>query len=222
MLWKEHIETAVASANARERQRRVDYHRYLVESGRDGGTSLEAHIERYADYAKVAPPASDSDIAALGDISPLPLPSDLIDFYRSAGGFRGGYRFAEAHIPSPAELLAAHRSSAHAEHLRSMGLTDMIRSSWGNDLPEFEHGSLSRLNKTHVVIGWRILDLGEAREYLYFDGSGRFDILMYHQDDFGLLHEDHLQPMIGGRIATLSFRDALDRWLVPVQFDDER
>lgn len=229
MDWKDRIEQAIAAPNAEARQRQAEYHQYLVESGRDDGETLEEHLDRFVQPAKISGPADPADIDRLRTLSPLPLPDELLQFYRSAGGFDGGRPFSGTHVPSPTELLTMHRSKRPYERIRSIGLVDMIRASWGNDRFEFEAGSgeglseqqITALNSAYAVAGWRPREDGEAFEYLYFDAAGRFDILHYHQDDFETLYEDDLVPMVAGRAATLSFRLAIERWLTEPLDPDE-
>jgi hypothetical protein len=135
----------------------------------------------------------------------VPLPPELLDFYRMAGGFRGGARLQDAVVHAPAGLLrASERPAGQWDALRSMGLAHMVMWAWGNDRFEFDPNSgdgldqaaVDALNANYAVIGWRMIEDGEAHEYIYFDRHGGFGRLFFHQDAFDELFADHLEPMV--------------------------
>ncbi|HSW03445.1 hypothetical protein [Aquabacterium sp.] len=191
-------------ANALELRERRDYHAYLKARGDDSET-LEEHVARYASLAWLGQPAVEHDLVRLQAICPVPLPAALLSFYRTAAGFRGGGRLQDAVIHAPADLLRASELPAGQwDALRSMGLVHMVLRAWGNDRFEFDpdsqegldRPSVDALNTNYAIIGWRVMDDGEAHEFLYFDRQGRFGRLFYHQDAFDELLADHLLPMV--------------------------
>ena len=162
----------------------------------------------------LGPTATVEEIARLQALTPVPLPPDLLDFYRYIGGLRGNSGLQDAVLHTPADLLAAAALPAGQwDTLRSLGLVDMILWSWGNDRFEFDPASgeglkqqhVDTLNANYAAFGWRVLEDGEAFEYLYFDRQGRFGRVFYHQDAFGEVVEDHLRPMLKLRPAPADF-----------------
>ena len=191
-------------ANAIELRERRDYHAYLKAHGDDSET-LDEHIARHANLARLGPPAVPDDLARLQTICPVPLPAELLAFYRTAGGFHGGKRLQDAVIHAPADLLrATERPDSQWDRLRSMGLVHMVLWAWGNDRFEFDpasgegldQASVDALNGNYAIVGWRVMDAGEAHEFIYLDRGGRFGRLYFHQDAFGELLVDDLVPMV--------------------------
>lgn len=189
--------------NAIELRERRDYHAYLKSRGDDSET-LDEHIARFASLARLDPPAAEEDLARLQSICPVPLPAQLLAFYRTAGGFHGGKRLQDAVIHAPADLLrASQRPAGQWDALRSMGLVHMVLWAWGNDRFEFDPGSgegldqasVDALNANYAVIGWRVMDDGEAHEFIYLDRHGGFGRLYFHQDAFDELLAE-LNPMV--------------------------
>ena len=99
-----------------------------------------------------------------------------------------------------------------------MGLVHMVRWAWGNDRFEFDPASgegldqtrVDALNANYAVIGWRVVDDGEAHEFLYLDRHGGFGRLFFHQDAFDGLLADDLDPMVtDARPAPGRFETAL-------------
>lgn len=190
--------------NALELASRREYHAYLESRG-DNGDTLEEHIDKYASLAKLGPPATEDQLSRLQAICPVPLPAELLGFYRAAGGFEGGVRLQEAVICRPADLLrASERPAGQWDALPSMGLVHMVQWAWGNDRFEFDpnsgeglgQASVDALNANYAVIGWRMVEEGEAHEFVYIDRHGGFGRLFYHQDAFDELLADHLDPMV--------------------------
>ena len=193
-----------ARVNALELAERRDYHAYLQSRG-DRSETLEEHIDKYASLARLGSPATDDELARLQAICPVPLPPELLAFYRTAGGFEGGTRLQDALIHAPADLLrVSARPAGQWDALPSMGLVHMVRWAWGNDRFEFDPDSgegldqagVDALNANYAVIGWRVLEEGEAHEFIYFDRHGGFGRLHFHQDAFDELLADDLEPMV--------------------------
>ena len=203
----ESIESLRAHAervNALELHERREYHAYLASRG-DRSETLEEHIDKYASLARLGPPVPEDELARLQAICPVPLPADLLAFYRVAAGFRGGSRLQDAVLHSPADLLrASERPAGQWDALGSLGLVHMVRWAWGNDRSEFDPDSgegldqaaVDALNANYAVIGWRMIEEGEAHEFIYFDRQGGFGRLFFHQDGFDELLADDLQPMV--------------------------
>jgi hypothetical protein len=216
--------------NADERREREDYYAYLKRKG-DAEPTLEEHLARYGDFAAVGKPAGDGAIEALRKLSQPPLPDALVDFYRNAGSFRGGGRLRSMVVHAPDTLVAKSKRDPERpyDHVKSLGLVDMIRWSWGGDRPEFDPMSgeegltkdeVAALNRDYSIAGWYAIDEGEGFMYLYFDRAGRFGTLHYHQDAFDELWEDDLKPMLKGRPAPDTFDQALGRLLAGAQEAD--
>lgn len=211
------LRAQAARVNALELAKRRDYHAYLLSRGESSET-LEQHIEKYASLASLAPPAAEADLARLQTICPIPLPMAWLHFYRAVGGFHGGVRLQNAVIHAPADLLrAVERPANSSESLRTLGLVDMVRWSWGNDRFEFDPASgeglesadVDALNARYAIFGWRVVE-GEAFEYLYADHAGGCGRLFYHQDAFDELFADDLHPMLtNARPAPETFDQAL-------------
>lgn len=200
----ESLRALVTRVNAQELQARRAYHASLQASG-NHNESLDEHFERYASLAQLGPPATEHDIARLQALCPVPLPAGLLTFYRDLGGFRGGRRLQDAVIHTPSHLLrASERPAGPWEALPSMGLVHMMKWAYGNDRFEFgadsgeglDQAGIDALNNHYAIIGWRVLDEGEAHEFLYFDQQGYFGTLFYHQDAFDELLADELAPMV--------------------------
>jgi hypothetical protein len=190
--------------NAVELAERRDYHAYLRSRG-DNSETLEEHVAKYASLAKLGPPATEDELARLQVICPVPLPAELLAFYGTAGGFDGGVRLQQAVIHAPADLLrASERPAGRWDALPSMGLVHAVLWAWGNDRFEFDpdsgegldQASVDALNANYAVIGWRMVEEGEAHEFIYVDRHGGFGRLFYHQDAFDELLADHLDPML--------------------------
>jgi len=200
--------------NTLGRVEREEHFAYLQTRG-EADESLDTYMARYASLARFATPASEALLLALQELSAVPLPKSLLAFHRGLGGFRGGNRLQGLVIHDAETLLAkcAPNPQQPWDHLRSIGLVDMILWSWGNDRFEFKPESgdgldaaeVATLNRNYSIAGWRPVEEGEGFQYLYFDRDGRFDILHYHQDAFDELHAQSLQPMLLRSPATLSF-----------------
>jgi hypothetical protein len=204
--------------NALERVEREEHYAYLQSRG-EADESFEDYMAKYASLARLATPASETLLVALQGRSAVPLPESLLDFYRGAGGFRGGNRL-QGLIIHDAEIVVTKCAPNPQEPwdcLRSMGLIDMILWSWGNDRFEFKPESgdglsaaeVAMLNHNYSIAGWRPVEEGEGFQYLYFDRDGRFDILHYHQDAFDELYAESLRPMLQQSLATLTFDEAM-------------
>ena len=109
------LRSEAARVNALELADRRDYHAHLESRG-DHSETLEEHIDKYASLARLGPPATEDELTRLQSICPVPLPAELLAFYRTAGAFDGGRRLQDAMIHAPADLL-----SASARPPRAMG-----------------------------------------------------------------------------------------------------
>ena len=200
----EFLRAQAERVNALELVERRDYHAYLQSPGHRGET-LEEHIDKYASLARFGSPATGDELARLLAICPVPLPAELLAFYRAAGGLEGGTRLQDAVIHAPADLLrASARPVAQWDALPSMGLVHTVRWAWGNDRFEFDPDSgegldqagVDALNANYAVIGWCMVEEGEAHEFIYFDRRGAFGRLHFHQDAFDELLADDPEPMV--------------------------
>ena len=155
--------------------------------------------------------ATDAQIEALTETFQVTLPSSLITFYRHVGGL-GAQTNNETwsiNVPTAAELIAYTAPEQACGPLRSLGIIDQIRWSWGNSRPEFDAGvnlsqaEIDTLNAKYSCFGlWRH-DWGlEAAFYLYVDDAGRYGSLYYHQD-YGDVFEE-LRAMRDTSPATLT------------------
>ena len=220
---------AMERVNAQELAERTDYYAYLKGKG-DAEPTLEQHLERFGDFARFGKPADDATIAALRTLSQPALPDALVAFYRKLGGFVGGGKLRSMAVHAPATLVAKSKRDPERpyDHVKSLGLVDMIRWSWGGDRFEFDpksreglsQGEVDALNRNYSIVGWYVIDEGEGFMYLYFDRAGRFGTLHYHQDAFDELYQGDLKPMLEGRAAPDAFETALARLLAGAQEAD--
>ena len=220
---------AAKRVNDEERKQRVEYYEYLKGKG-DAEPTLEEHLARFGSFARFGQPAGDSTVEALRARSQVPLPEDLVRFYRTSGSFQGGHYLKNMVVHAPDTLVKKSRRDPERpwDYAASMGLVDMIRWSWANDRFEFDPKSregltedeVVALNRRYSIVGWYVIEEGEGHEYLYFDDKGRFGTLYYHQDAFDELYREDLKPMLGGREAPDTFDAAMLRLLKGAESPD--
>jgi len=220
------LRAVAESVNSLELTTLNERYSYLLKNS-DRSNTQEEFVTRHASLARFTQPASEEELLRLQSICPIPVPLELLEFYREVGGFRGGDRLQSATLHSPIELLrAVTQPSGPWELLRSMGLANMVQWSWGNDRFEFDPESVGGLTQAHVdilnsnyaIFGWREMEDGEAYEYLYFDRVGQFGRLFYHQDNFDELWRNDLRPMIrDARSAPSNFASALGEFVRAAQ-----
>ena len=224
MDWTAHLQPIIDRVNALETTRHREYYDYLVERGQTRD-SLQQHLATFASLASCKGPATAQEIADLARMSGPPLPAALQEFYRTTGGFHGGKSLNNLEFPSPAELVSFARPGVEKwQALATIGIVDVMRHAWGNDRFELEPESgegltsdeVQALNAKFSAIGWHDMESGEAFNFLYFDASGRFGILFYHQDAFDELDADLARMMEGGA-ANKSFAEALDEFIAAAE-----
>ncbi|CAG7856421.1 hypothetical protein MCAMS1_00892 [biofilm metagenome] len=163
-------------------------------------------------------PANEQALTELKARASIEIPPSLLEFYRKDGGVMPG-RVAESRtikIPSASNLLAAMNEDDQWSRLNSLGLIDYIKYSWGNDLWEFDEEistqNVNVLNQNYHSFGlYRTTDGLESAYYLYFDKSGNFGTVFYHQDAFDELMEDYLLNMPDKSPASESLSQLLTR-----------
>lgn len=206
----------VSAYNAPEVARRVDYWNDLRARGRTSGETLDEHVRRYARVIHSGETATDGEIAALEAFAARPLPADLRAFYRTVGQLQAG--------GTPVQIESVRRSlqrlrlpeTERPRRLRSLGLVDRIHACWGGTREELEPegGLLTKaqadaLNRRYLSIGWVTTDPGEeGHTYVYFDETGRFGALTFHQDDERFLRAE-LLPMLEASPARQSLAEVL-------------
>ncbi|MCM0665816.1 SMI1/KNR4 family protein [Flavobacterium tyrosinilyticum] len=139
------------------------------------------------DEIKESSPASDEEIQELTSYFSLPLPEELIHFYKTIGGIESDEIFC---ISSAQNLTQYMKQRADFTH-NSTGIIDMIIAYWGNDRPELQKYKLLTLEETEKInsnfqcIGWMTSeeDIEESSEYVIFDQNGNFTNIYCHQDN---------------------------------------
>lgn len=147
-------------------------------------------------------PASNEEIQTLADYFSLPIPEELITFYKTIGGIESDEIFR---IFSPENFVNQIQERASFHH-NSTGIIDMIIAFWGNDRPEFQEYELlteeetEKINKTFPCIGWIMSeeDNYESGEYVIFDKNGNFMNLYCHQDNLGKTKNQLLKLLESG------------------------
>lgn len=145
-----------------------------------------AECELEYDEIKESSPASDEEIQQLTSYFSLPLPEELIHFYKTIGGIESDEIFC---ISSPQNLTRYMKQRADFSH-NSTGIIDMIIAYWGNDRPELQKYKLltqeetEKINTNFQCIGWMTSeeDIEESSEYVIFDRNGNFTNIYCHQD----------------------------------------
>ncbi len=215
----ERLQSVVEKSNAEELDRRRDYYAYLQQQRRAEPT-LQDHLDRHASFARFGDPAGEALIESARKLSAIPFPPDLLGFYRQHGSFKGNDALKGLSIWSLGEMqrLSAD-DTAKWQRLRSLGLVDAIRWTWGNDRPDLEPGSshavisveqANSLNSRYTVIGrWTYPSL-EGSGYLCFDGEGRFGIFHYHQD------ESPMHRLLGDSPARMTWDELMNAALTEV------
>ena len=131
-----------------------------------------------------------------GDVPPL-----LLKFYQTFGSIENQCDESfHLEITPPSKLLKELKADKHFDKRYSMGLIDAMKSTWGNDRPEFNGCSQSEIdyiNAHYKYIGlyrynWQL----EEAFYIYFDQNHQFGLVRYHQDEFANLWKEYLTPML--------------------------
>lgn len=146
-----------------------------------------AECELEYDEIKESSPASDEEIQELASYFTLPLPEELINFYKTIGGIESDEIFC---ISSAENLIRYMKQRADFAH-NSTGIIDMIIAYWGNDRPELQKYKLltqeetEKINTNFQCIGWMTSeeDIEESSEYVIFDRNGNFINIYCHQDN---------------------------------------
>lgn len=178
-----------------------DYYAYLLESGDEDHESFDDFLREFGglnDFTKVA---TDDQIEQFEDQFAIKLPEELKIFYQHAGSLYGTAskpcRFfsiseLEYHLDS---------SRKRYEHLRSMGLLNMLEFIWGNNKDDFSPASgnltqdqIDYLNQHYTAIGYIPVD-DNANVAIYFDRQHRFGTVWYHQDN-AVVYKDYLDVLL--------------------------
>ena len=204
--------------NAVETQRLTEYHTYL--SGRTPQPeSIALFKSKYGRFMQRGQAATAHDIEAMEGLLSMPVPPDLQTFFQTVGGLS---RVPLKLFSAPELLRFLQNNSPLAgtpasDAASSMGLLDLIKLNWGNDRFELdaingivEQADIDLLNARYACVGWFTAagdDESESATYVYFDRSGNYGTLFYHQDDFEELWDASLQPMLTSSPAQLKFAD---------------
>lgn len=144
--------------------------------------------------------ASQELVESLENQSGIKLPASLKKFYREIGGINHRYR-GECHVVDVPVLEEQLRDlTTEIGRQKSMGLVDCIVWPYRCDLTEWglTQEELEQANRRFTCFGTRRGDWGlEAAHFLYFDESGRFGSIYFHQsgdDDF----PTELKSMLAG------------------------
>ena len=171
--------------------------------------------EPYAQL-NIRTPAQENEINAVLKHFEMTAPADLIQFYREFGGitsYNGEYLSID--IDTPERILRSLQAENQWFKLRSLGLIDYIKFTWGNDRPEFDfvpQEEIDFINKNYRCIGMYRYTWGlEEAHYLYFDCQGKFGEVRYHQDSFDALWSEHLDNMLEKSQATESLEEIIVR-----------
>jgi len=144
------------------------------------------------------------------------LPEELSNFYTDFGAVKNR-NWNENNcidIYSVKYLMERLNDPDKCSGTHSLGIVDMIKLSWGNDRYELDD-ELSApmrafLNKNFICFGlYRTDDNLESANYLYFDTSGCFGSVFYHQDDFEELLANHLLPMLEASPAAQTLEELI-------------
>lgn len=131
--------------------------------------------------------ASNEEIQELTSYFSLPLPQELITFYKTVGGIESDETFR---ISSAENLIRYMKQRTSFSH-NSAGIIDMIIAFWANDRPELQEYKLlteeqtQKINEAFPCIGWMMSeeDINESGEYVIFDKNGTFANIYCHQDN---------------------------------------
>lgn len=133
-------------------------------------------------------PAPASDIERFQALAGMPLPAELVAFYRHFGSLKNNTQ-DDNHcfwLPAPGELVDWLEDQGSGA-----GLVSLMRAFWGGDRPELDAGThfdaaqLQALDQRFIGFGWFMGDdMLEGAHFLFFDRAGGFGRLHYHQDRF--------------------------------------
>jgi hypothetical protein len=158
--------------------------------------------------------ATDEQLVQLQKNSSPAIPEGLKNFYKKWGGIvRHVHSETYLNIPSVTTMLdilnGKFSSKWPGPTLKSLGLIDYIKYSWGNDRWEFESDEFFTTEQLHVLnekykcFGIYRPNL-ERAYYLYFDQQGNFGEILYDQNLFEET-KNHLQSMLTKSPANQSF-----------------
>ncbi|WP_343615409.1 SMI1/KNR4 family protein [Flavobacterium sp.] len=139
-------------------------------------------------------PATDEEIKTLQSYFSLPLPEELITFYKTIGGIESEDIFTIAHPKNTINWMQKQTEE-------SQGLIDQIISFWSNDRYElqefifFTEEETEDINNALQCIGWISAreDQHQGAEFIVFDKNGNFMNLHSHQEFF----EDFADEILG-------------------------
>lgn len=192
-----------------------EYNKYVKALGKS-----EDMDDYYAARLTFEDAANDAQINELAEYFHIPVPQDLVDFYKSYGSLipakDAAHEDCVIKVFSPAYLLKKLKEPEKWGKCRSLGLIDMIRFSWGerDEFNEYISKEMRlSVNDQYQCIGWYRLDWGlEEAYYIYFDKSGNFGAVRYHQDEFNELM-DQLKELLKGNGAVFSLENLLQKAL---------
>lgn len=147
----------------------------------------------------------------------LPIPAELRDFYTDIGSLVSDDMECNGiRIESAAETIRRIEDPDRWTRLHSTGLIDFIKFSWFNDRYEFDkyldRSFVAAINAKYQAFGlWRGHDAHEGAHYLYFDESGKFGSVYYHQDAFDAFVDGHLDAMSRDSPALGTLQDCLEK-----------
>jgi hypothetical protein len=197
--------------NAEELDRRRDDYAYLKQQRRAGAT-LQDHLDRPASFARFGDAADEALIESVR----------VPGFLRQHGSFKGDDALKALSVWPLGEMqrLSAD-DTAQWQRVRSRGLVDAIRWTWGNDRPDLEPGrahavisveQAGSLDSRYTVIGRWTCPRLEGSGHLYFDGEGRSGIFHYHQDESPVhrLSGDSPARMTWDKLMNAALTEVLD------------
>jgi len=175
---------------------RKDHYAYLLERGDEDLGSFSHYLDELSSKHDFYEEIDRAKIKQFEVEHGIELPEQLKDLYLAVNPEQ---RFS---MPSLLELehdLSQERRNY--EHLKGMGVINMLDFVWGNDKQDFsaEEGFLSKsqiesLNRNYIGIGSINLD-DNVNIVLYYDKNEHFGAVWYNQDD-GVVFDDYLLLML--------------------------
>ena len=190
---------------------------------------LFGEVDDYCQFA-VVKPAMQDELKELEERIGLPIPKELVNFYKKFGGLRN-IRQSEAYcfaIDEPSTLIKIKQGirSARLDSfglLPSFGLVDMMTYSWANDRPEFQEykylskEQTSEKNSRYKCFGWyRDEDILDGAYYLYFDDCQSFGALYYNQNNISAACKE-LKKLLSNKIEGVLLDEILSEAIEKVR-----
>ena len=173
-----------------------DYYAYLLERGDKGLGSFNDYLNQFSYQQEFSKAIDDSNIEFFEKEHNIKLPQQLKNLYLA---INPDQTFV---IPSLLKLeYHLSRKRSNYEHLKGMGVINMLAYVWSNDKQVFEAGesSLSEtqiklLNNNYIGVGSINLD-DNVNIILYYDKNGHFGAIWYDQDN-DVVFTDYLDLML--------------------------